>query len=119
LEFRSALCLVRSDGSDPLVYVPPSGVSVSFPDWSPDGTRILTSGGTVIDVDDGEVRDVTTLPGRGRWSPDGRKIAIWSSGAGTSVVPLDGGAPVKSADGIVSDWGRPGGNRTRPSRGGC
>ena len=102
---RSALCTVRADGSDALVYLPPSGVSVSFPDWSPDGTRILTSNGTVIDVDDGEVRDVTTLVGRGRWSPDGTRIAIWASGAGTSVVPLDGGPPVKIADGIVSDWG--------------
>jgi hypothetical protein len=102
---RSALCTVRADGSDALVYVPPSGASVTFPDWSPDGTRILTSGGTVIDVDDGEVRDVTTLAGRGRWSPDGSRIAIWSAGAGTSVVPLDGSPPVKIADAIVSDWG--------------
>ena len=87
VQFRSEVCMVNADGTDPVVFLMPTGVSRTFPDWSPDGSRILLSGGTVLDVDDGEVRDLTDLNGRGRWSPDGRSIAIWSPESGNRRRP--------------------------------
>ena len=107
--FIAPLCLVKPDGTDPVGFVGlPGG---GFPDWSPDGTRILLSVRTklyTLDVDDGEVRLLVDMGGelnaRARWSPDGKSMLI-SSSPSLYVMRLDGSAPTKIADGALGDWG--------------
>ncbi|MGH3077133.1 MAG: TolB family protein [Gaiellaceae bacterium] len=123
VQFRVTLCMVRSDGTEAVAFVLPTGIPSGFPDWSPDGSRILVSGGTraaALDVDGDEARVLVDLGGggeplpplhRARWSPDGRSLALRVTRpppgmtAGTYVVPVTGGQPVKVADAAMNDWG--------------
>ena len=86
---REALYVMNADGSGLrlLVSGPPGG-SASWPDWSPDGTKIayhVVSGDTsainVVDADGSNIARISTPSAsrgdfRPHWSPDGRRIAF-------------------------------------------
>jgi TolB protein len=92
-----ALYLMNADGSDLRLLVSgPAGGSASWPDWSPDGSKIAynvvlgdTSAIDVVDADgSSSVRISTPSASRGdrrpHWSPDGKRIAFtrsWSAAA--------------------------------------
>ena len=103
--------MVRADGSDPITFTSGPGLLISFPDWSPDGMRILFGSGSKVyafDVDDGEVRLLVDIGGefnaRARWAPDGKSVVIGSY-PNIYVMRFDGSPPTKIAEGALGDWG--------------
>ena len=84
--FTEGLRLLRLDGSAPRILYSEKGVLPFRADWSPDGKYILTSlfrdansiQIALVSVADGSVRVLKTLdriPGKVKFSPDGRYIA--------------------------------------------
>jgi len=110
-----ALYVMNADGSglQKLVSGPPGG-SASWPDWSPDGNKIVynvvtrgdTSAINVVNADGtNSVRISTPSASRGdlrpHWSPDGKRIAFtrwWTRGPGAPKGALSE-AFVMNADG--------------------
>jgi hypothetical protein len=91
--------MIRSDGSDLRQLTFTEGSSIAYPSWSPDGTRIVYNRHaelcSIIEVEkpwgeqtprrlsakaDGRPEDFWAFS----WSPDGRKLAGWSSLNGKS-----------------------------------
>ena len=80
-----------------------------YPNWSPDGTRVVFYSGRsdnvyVLSKDKGELLGETpvqlTFDGgyEPRWSPDGRLIAYETAAGGVSVIPSEGGEPRRLTD---------------------
>jgi Tol biopolymer transport system component len=89
LRFDEALYVMNADGSGLRVLLSgPPGASASWPDWSPDGSRIAytavrgdTSAISVVNADGSNEVRISTPPApnrdvRPRWSPDGKRIAF-------------------------------------------
>jgi Tol biopolymer transport system component len=98
------LLTITGDGRTPVVFRSAHGYRLSFPRWSPDGSRIAFTqySGTpgvfrllVADQDGTDEHVVATgniFLGRQPWSPDGDRIAWGSSGAGDLfTASADGG----------------------------
>jgi Tol biopolymer transport system component len=102
------ILVMNADGTgvvEPNIYsqVPAHGFK-GYPDWSPDGTKLVFaaefSGQTDIVLHDlmtGETRALTRSPAtdlRPRWSPDGRRVVFASAGPGIGfdlyTVAVDG-----------------------------
>jgi Tol biopolymer transport system component len=104
LSSREGLYVVNADGSGLrwLVSAPP-GASASWPDWSPDGSKIAynvvaagdTSTINVVDADgSNDTRISRPSASRGdvrpRWSPDGKRIAFTRSWLDVEVTTNGG-----------------------------
>jgi len=79
-------------------------VGTSYPDWSPDGTKLLYSknwGDIYIDSVDGT--PPTQIPGIGggdcRWAPDGNRIVYAQSGPPSPYTPFNYDVWIASTDG--------------------
>jgi len=95
------------DGPQRRIPIPPEVGFPSFLRWSPDASRIAFSDWSpdrtgdvwVLDVDGGNLQQVTDLPGSEYdvdWSPDGRQLVFtWESSVGVDIylVEPDGGRP--------------------------
>ena len=130
LENRYDLYIVNADGSGLRRLVSaPTNVSLSRPDWSPDGRRIVynvfgpddTSAIDIVDADGSNVVRISTPPEstgdtRPRWSPDGKRIAFtrsWATvtpGVGpgmasqTLVMNADGSDVIQIRSEQSSEW---------------
>jgi serine/threonine protein kinase len=99
LEGRFRLWLVPVDRSTEPRQIP--GVEGHQPSFGPEGEIIFrASDGTRtwlyrVREDGQELRKAVEQPGEPAGvAPDGRTLATWTFGGGTTVYPLDGGAPV-------------------------
>ena len=97
------IAIVSPDGSSFRRLTPNDDANYLFPDWSPDGTRLVlrvaspsTKGLSILDVDSGRLTPLT--PGSGsdnlpKWSPKGDVIAFTSNRDGDweiYTIRLDG-----------------------------
>ena len=97
------IAIVSPDGSGFRRLTPNDDANYLFPDWSPDGTRLVlrvaspsTKGLSILDVDSGRLTPLT--PGSGsdnlpKWSPKGDVIAFTSNRDGDweiYTIRLDG-----------------------------
>ena len=96
----STLYVSRLDGTDRVQLV---AAGADWPDWSPEGTRLVfraTAAIKIIEVGGGHA--VTTVPGTDStmvfpsWSPDGQRLVVTDGepGGKTRIISftLDGGA---------------------------
>jgi Tol biopolymer transport system component len=85
---RSQIAIVSPDGSGFRRVTPNDEGNYHFPDWSPDGKRLVlrvatpsTKGLAILDVDSGQLTALTPGSDRGnlpKWSPNGTLIAFTS-----------------------------------------
>lgn len=102
VEGKREIWLVRSDGSD-LHPVPTDLATVAEPSWSPDGTRLIFTGGTenntepshlyAMSPDGSDFVQLTDAPGDvldmdPAWSPDGGLIAFSRLEDGQSAIAV-------------------------------
>ena len=108
-------------------------VTISCPDWSPDGKSILVLGSETVSSDDAiyildadgtnprkVMADVSDRSGCPQWSPDGSRILLWSDrwddsiyvinadGTGRKQLTTNGRDPVWSPDGTRIAFARSG-----------
>ncbi len=92
----------NGSGSTPLTLDGAAGAVNEFPDWSPDGTKILFEKGSgiwVMGADGTNAHQLLGFGKRPRWSPDGNLVAF-HSGSAVWVVDADG-----SSARIIQDIG--------------
>jgi Tol biopolymer transport system component len=130
---RGNIFIMNADGSGSYNLTNSATTIPSYPDWSPDGTKIVFSsysrGGDflgnelyVINADGSGLRQITKNQSADifpDWSPDGSRIVFEINGpsGGIYVINADGSGQAQLGGGGCPSWS-PGGSKIAFSRGG-
>jgi Tol biopolymer transport system component len=112
--YDSRIWVVRADGTH-LRSITPPRITAGLPDWAPDGTHIVFTGGThvpfigLVQPDGSGLRRIGPVVCCAQYSPDGKKFSVHADAPGLSMMNSDGsglhlvaGVPPSVGD---SAWG--------------